>query len=128
MKQEVKKQITHPQASKVAKNYKTNQLMTAGRIQSVILLLTEAEKRLGEINLEDSAASRVPIVGCQNIVAQLEMALNHRHGKVANMFFLALELIYESLENLNEKSLKVARYVCTHLKESLEMSQGRDVN
>ncbi len=128
MNREINKQITHPQASKVAKNYKTTQLMTAGRIQSVILLLTEAEKRLGEINLEDSAASRVPIVGCQNIVAQLEMALNHRHGKVANMFFLALELIYESLENLNEKSLKVARYVCTHLKESLEMSQGRDVN
>ncbi len=128
MNREINKQITHPQASKVAKNYKTNQLMTAGRIQSVILLLTEAEKRLGEINLEDSAASRVPIVECQNIVAQLEMALNHRHGKMANMFFLALELIYESLENLNEKSLKVARYVCTHLKESLEMSQRRDVN
>ncbi len=128
MKREVNKQITHPQASKVAKNYKTNQLMTAGRIQSVILLLTEAEKRLGEINLEDLAASRVPIIGCQNIVVQLEMALNHRDGHAANIFFLALELIYESLENLNEKSLKVARYVCTHLKESLEMSQKRDVN
>ena len=128
MNREDTKQITHPQASKVAKNYKTNQLMTAGRIQSVILLLTEAERRLGEINLEDIAASTVPIIGCQNIVAQLEMALNHRHGKVANMFFLALELIYDSLENLNEKSLKVARYVCTHLKESLEMSQRRDVN
>jgi len=128
MNREINKQITHPQASKVAKNYKTTQLMTAGRIQSVILLLTEAEKRLGEINLEDSAASRVPIVGCQNIVAQLEMALNHRHGKMANMFFLALELIYTGLENINEKSLKVARYVCTHLKESLEMSQRRDVN
>ncbi len=128
MNREVKEPITHPSVSKVAENYRTNQLVTAGRIQSIILLLTEAEKRLGEINLEDSAASRVPIVGCQNIVALLEMALNHRHGKVANMFFLALELIYESLENLNEKSLKVARYVCTHLKESLEMSQRRDVN
>ena len=127
MNREINKQITHPQASKVAKNYKTTQLMTAGRIQSVIFLLTEAEKRLGEINLEDSAASRVPIVECQNIVAQLEMALNHRHGKMANMFFLALELIYESLENLNDKSLKVARYVCTHLKGSLEMSQRGDV-
>ncbi len=128
MKREINKQITHPQASKVAKNYKTNQIMTAGRIQSAILLLTEAEKRLGEINLEDLAASRVPIIRCQNIVVQLEMALNHRDGHAANIFFLALELIYESLENLNEKSLKVARYVCTHLKESLEMSQKRDVN
>jgi len=128
MNRAAKEHITPPLISKVAKDYKTNQLVTAGRVQSIILLLTEAEKRLGEINLEDSAASRVPIVGCQNIVAQLEMALNHRHGKVANMFFLALELIYESLENLNEKSLKVARYVCTHLKESLEMSQRRDVN
>ncbi len=128
MKREVNKQFTHPQASKVAKNYKTNQLMTAGRAQSVILLLMEAEKRLGEINLEDSAASRVPIVGCKNIVAQLEMALNHRNGHAANIIFLALELIYESLENLSEKSLKVARFVCTHLKESLEMSQKRDVN
>jgi len=118
----------YPQASKVAKNYKTNQLMTAGRIQSVILLLTEAEKRLGEINLEDLAASRDPIVGCQNIVAQLEMALNHKIGQTTNVFFLALELIYTGLENINEKSLKVARYVCTHLKESLEMSQRRDVN
>lgn len=128
MKREINKQITHSQASKVAKNYKTNQIMTAGRIQSIILLLTDAEKRLGEINLEDSAASRVPIIGCQNIVAQLEMTLNHRDGHAANIFFLALELIYESLDNLNEKSLKVARYVCTHLKESLEMSQRRDVN
>lgn len=87
MNREVNKQITHPQASKVAKNYKTNQLMTAGRVQSVILLLTEAEKRLGEINLEDSAASRVPIIRCQNIVAQLEMALNHRDGHATNLFF-----------------------------------------
>lgn len=101
--------------------------MTAGRVQSVILLLTEAEKRLGEINLEDSAASRVPIIRCQNIVAQLEMALNHRNDHARNIFLQALELIYESLDNLNEKSLKVARYVCTHLKESLEMSQKRDV-
>ncbi|MBF0431404.1 MAG: flagellar protein FliS [Fibrobacteria bacterium] len=105
--------------------YQVNRAMTAGKVQSVLLLVQKALSLTCKIDFSKPEESEELILKCQNIVAQLEMALNYRYGESVPTLFALYEQVYDALEARTERSIEVAQYLLGHYQETLELLRKR---
>ncbi len=102
--------------------YSKARIMTAGRLRSVIMLLNRAEHLLAK--LDHSKQEKTELIQVQNIIAQLEIALNFRKGSSAFELFDYLEEIYARLDFGSKGSLHAAQLQISRLRETLETYSG----
>jgi len=107
--------------SDAVKKYKYSQAMTAGKIQTLILLIEKMQNLIRKIDLKNIQSSKNIIIQCQNIIAQLEMALNFRKGTSTPEILELFELMYTALSIPNKQSLYTVTYLLKHFKETLRM-------
>ena len=117
--------MTETKEKDIADQYKFSRVMTAGRIQSIILLVDKASELLKRIDLNDREKFRLDIIKCQNIIAQLEMALNFRGGLAVAELFGLYEQIYTCLAVSSAKSLNNAKFLLAHFRHTLRLRFGR---
>jgi flagellin-specific chaperone FliS len=115
----------HTKEEALSSKYEHSNAMTAGRVQTILLLLKKAKELVRSVNLDKILESGEKIRHTKNIIAQLEMSLNFRDGLLADEIMELYELIYRALENSTEKSLKNAYFLLGHFKETLEIAVSK---
>ncbi len=105
----------------VTQNYQFSTAMTSGKLETVMLLLQKAHNLIRAVDVEKLADCQEQRIGAQNIIAQLEMALDYRRGASAVPLFDVYELIYGTLEHPTKKSLETADFLLSHLRNTFQM-------
>ncbi|MFC1586634.1 flagellar protein FliS [Fibrobacterota bacterium] len=106
---------------RITDSYKISRIMTAGRLQTIIMLVDKARTMLAKMDFNAPDESSDDIMKCQNIIAQLEMALNFRGGKAAPDIFQMYEQIYTSLQAATPNSLHAAKLTLDHFRDTLRL-------
>ena len=102
--------------------YRRSQIMTAGKVKSIQMLLRHLKNKLNQIDMNNPDENlEKDLLNCRNIVAQLEMALNFRQGTASQDIFDLYELIYMALEQPTKKSIKTARYLTENFLVTMTM-------
>ena len=92
-------------------------LGSAGKIQSLILLINRGIILLKEAGA-DPAKRNTNIVKTQNILAQLERALNFRQGKLAGNLFYIYDYIFDELSRRDDRGMDTAIRMLTQLRDT----------
>ena len=71
----------------LAEKYHQSNVMTAGKIKSIQLLLARAQQLLEIVNPQSIPLYKEEIRQCKNIIAQLEMSLNLKSSETAIKIF-----------------------------------------
>jgi flagellin-specific chaperone FliS len=100
--------------------YRYSRIMTAGKVQTMQLLVSRAKQLIPKIDL-DKDQPQSELLQCRNIVSQLEMALNFRKGYAAPAIFAQYELIYTALADPTPKSLETALFLFNHLEYTFNL-------
>lgn len=100
-----------------AEEYRKRDILTAGKLKSLLLLLNRALLLLKEAG-RDPARRNVNIVKTQNILAQLERALDFRQGELAGQLFYLFDYIFAELSNRDDRAVATAINMLTTLKDT----------
>ncbi len=92
-------------------------LGSAGKIQSLILLLNRGIILLKEAK-ELPEKRNSAIVKTQNILAQLERALNFKRGKLAGNLFFIYDFIFDELSRRDARGIDTAINMMTQLRNT----------
>jgi len=97
---------------------------SSGKIASILILIDRAKALLREAK-EDVVKRETNIVKTQNILAQLEMALNFREGAEASNLFLVYDFLFEELDKRDDHAIDTCDHMLTELRETLAAVKRR---
>ena len=103
--------------AQAALSYRHCTVMTAGKIPSMLLLLERLQQELTRLNPRQWDPDGPSLLKCQNIVAQLQMALDFERGPSAAELFDVYDLLYESISRGTPGSMRVSHYLTNSLIE-----------
>lgn len=101
--------------------YRETALLTASRVQTVILLLEKARSLIIENKSATGQARTDGLNQAQNVMAQLQMCLDLENGEAAQDLFAAFDLIWEACEVRTPNSLNLAVYSLEHLLDTIHI-------
>ncbi len=107
-----------------SEQYRNSNVMTAGKVKSVELLLEKASHLLSPPDEVEEEEMLNNIRQVRNILTQLQMSLNLKNGEAAVHIFEVYELAQKALEDPSEKSLDVARYLIRDLLKTIRLAFG----
>ncbi|OGS37221.1 MAG: hypothetical protein A2293_15195 [Elusimicrobia bacterium RIFOXYB2_FULL_49_7] len=100
-----------------AEEYKMRDILSAGKLKSIQLLLNRSLVLLKTAVAEPEKRNEC-IIKTQNILAQFEAALNFREGSLSGHLFYLFDYIFVELNHRDESALKTAIDMLTQLKET----------
>lgn len=103
-----------------AQQYLENHLRTAGKLKSLQLLHQGCAKNIRRALTEPDNRAEY-ILKSQNIVAQLQMALDLRDGNIAELIFYVYDYVYKMLEKGDTLSLSHAWELMEHMSVTFRM-------
>ena len=92
-------------------------LGSAGKLPSLILLINRAIILLKEAKTAPGLR-RQNIVKTQNILAQLERALNYRKGKLSGNLFFIYDFLFDELTRGDEKGIDLSINMLMQLRDT----------
>ena len=107
-----------------SETYKEIAIKSAGKLKSLLLLVNRAILLLKEAK-EDKEKTRENIIKTQNILAQLEKALNFKEGDLAGDLFFIYDYLFAELNNMDDKAIDTSIKMLTDLKETFTAIQKR---
>ncbi|OGJ93434.1 MAG: hypothetical protein A2350_13085 [Candidatus Raymondbacteria bacterium RifOxyB12_full_50_8] len=99
--------------------YKKVAITSAGKLPSIVLLVDRAVILLKEAR-EDDEKRQANIIKTQNILAQLERALDFDAGDVAGSLFFIYDYLFAELNNRDDQALDTATKMLGELQETFK--------
>lgn len=96
--------------------YREISIKSAGKLKSILLLVDRAILLLNQAK-EDESLVPANIVKVQNILAQLERALNFKRGTSAGDLFFVYDYLFVELNNRDEQSINTSLNMLRDLKD-----------
>lgn len=97
-------------------------LGSAGKLQTLILLVNRGIVLLKEAKVTP-AVRQTNIVKTQNILAQLERALNFKKGKLAGNLFFIYDYLFDELSRRDSRGIDVSIRMLAQLRDTFTALQ-----
>ena len=104
--------------------YREMAIKSAGKLKSILMLLNRAIVYLKEIR-ENEALRSANITKAQNILAQLEQALNFDEGKLAGDLFFIFDYLFAELNRQDDNAVETSIKMLQDLKATFQAVQNK---